>query len=216
MQGCHHADQREEAAAENGHEHGVAILGEFREFGIQCRLGEMFEAPHVLANLQHQRSPFALLDVEPRLVGMLRLHGIDQGFLFIDELPDELLDGGDQRALIVIGGDLRFQRPADVQHMVLSGSIGKQVMLLAREHETAKPCFEVHDEPKVLRGQSLGVVNVIELTFVVGERRDGAVGQDAEKQHGECRDHRRKKELAGNGQIAEQVTQGRSSSPTTS
>ena len=128
-----------------------------------------------LPNLQHQRPPFALLDIEPCFVGMLGLHGVDQDFLFIDELPDELLHGGDQRALIVIGGDLRFQRPADVQHMVLGGSIGEQIMFLAREHETAESCFEVHDKPKVLRGQSLGVVDVVELAFVVGERRDAAV-----------------------------------------
>ena len=149
VQRCHHADQGEEPSTQNGHQHGVAILPDLGQFGIQGRLREMFESAHVLPDLQHQRPAFALFDIFPRLIGVLRLHGIDQQFLLIDELLDQLLHGGNEGPLIILLRYLSFQCAADVQDVVLRGAIGKQVMFLARQHKTPEPCFQVNHESQV-------------------------------------------------------------------
>ena len=62
----------------------------------------MLELAHLLADFQHQRPALALLDIEPRVVGMLGFYGVDQEFFFFDELSDQLLDGSDERLLILI------------------------------------------------------------------------------------------------------------------
>ena len=89
-------------------------------------------------------------------------------------------------------------------------------MFLAGQDKASEPGFEVDDQSQIFRSQPLGIINVVQLAFIVGEGRDAAVGQNAEDEDRQRRNNRRKKQLAGDRQIAQQVTHEGFQSPGTS
>ncbi len=93
---------------------------------------------------------------------MAGLDRVDQSIFLRDELLHQVLDRGQQLPLIGEVVYLAFQRASEVEDVILGRPKGEQVGNLPRQDEASKAGFEVDDQSQILRGQPLGIVQIVQ------------------------------------------------------